>query len=298
MSTAGPIPLNVPFLLVALFVQYPLMLALPLLAGWWIHRRYRQSWRIFGIGALTFILSQVLHIPFNTLTGLGRGLPLPVTALLLGLSAGVFEEGTRWLVLRFVLRRARGWHAALQFGAGHEAAESIILGFLALLTLVNMLVLRTANLAAMGLSGAMAEQTRAAVVAYWGSAWYMPVLSGFERAATLVAQIALAVLVMRSLTHHQPLYLLAAIAAHATLDFSAVWVSSTFGVLASEAALLVLAALCLALVIWLREPGPEAVSVEDHSVLAVSSPPSAASLAPRTLTAEELARRADASRYE
>ncbi|MFO7537372.1 MAG: YhfC family glutamic-type intramembrane protease, partial [Chloroflexota bacterium] len=100
---------------VMLLFQFPLMILFPLLLGGWIKRRYGISWTVFGVGALTFILSQVGHIPFNWATGLltggwGIGLwPLPLLALAAGLSAGLFEEVARWLVLRYWLKQARGW---------------------------------------------------------------------------------------------------------------------------------------------------------------------------------------------
>ncbi len=91
--------LNVPYVLAAALVQYPLMILLPLFLGWWIRRRYRVGWGIFLAGAGTFIFSQVVHLPLNWALGLvggGRGValwPLVPLALAAGLSAGVCEEG-------------------------------------------------------------------------------------------------------------------------------------------------------------------------------------------------------------
>ncbi len=296
------IPLDVPFVLSALLIQYPLMLAFPILVGWWIHRRYGQGWGIFGAGALTFIASQLGHLPFNWAIGLiggGRGValwPLPAIAVVAGLSAGLFEEGTRWIVLTFFLKRARGWRAALQFGAGHEAAESIIFGLLALASFVSMLLLRSPGPAALGLSGSAADQARAAAAAYWSTPWYTTALAGLERVASVAAQIAFAVLVMRAITRRQPLCLLAAIAAHALLDAWAVWGGSQYGTFAVEGGLLAFALFLFGLIIWLRDdPGPAPAAPDEHGP---EPPPTAASLTPRSLSDEELARRADNSHYE
>lgn len=303
-QTAGnaPVPLNVPFLLAALLIQYPLMLAFPVLVGWWIRRRYGPGWGIFGAGALTFIASQLAHLPFNWAIGLiggGRGValwPLPALALAAGLSAGLFEEGARWIVLTFFLKRARGWRAALQFGAGHEAAESIIFGLLALASLVSMLILRSTGPAALGLSGATADQARAAAAAYWSTPWYMTVVAGMERVASVAAQIAFAVLVMRAVTRRQPLYLLAAIGAHALVDAWAVWAGSRFGTFAVEGGVFVVAVLLAGLIFWLREePIPAPATVDDPGATTL---PTAESFVPRELSAEELARRANESQYE
>jgi len=298
----GVPPLNVPFLVAAGLVQYPLMLIFPLLLGLWIRRRYGVSWGIFGAGALTFIASQVVHLPLNWALGLlggGRGValwPLAAMALVAGLSAGVCEEVARWVVLRAFLKRARGWREALQFGAGHGGAEAIIFGVLALLSFVSMLAARTVDLATFGLSDAMAEQARTAVAAYWATPWYMSAVAGLERVFAITFHIAMAVLVMRAVVRNRIGYLLAAIGAHAALDFIAVWGAQRLGVIWVEvsAGVIALAALWL-IVIRLRDTPPPA---EAELLPAAGPAPAAADLAPRTLSAEELARRADASRYE
>ncbi|PKO21449.1 MAG: hypothetical protein CVU38_14655, partial [Chloroflexi bacterium HGW-Chloroflexi-1] len=293
-------PLNVPFLIAAVLVQYPLMLIFPVLLGWWIRRRYGVSWGIFGAGALTFVASQVAHLPLNWALGLlggGRGVALwslTLMALVAGLSAGVCEEGARWIILRFFLKRARGWREALQFGAGHGAVEAIIFGALALLSLVSMLAARTLDLAAFGLPGAPAEQARAAVAAYWATPWYMSAMAGLERVFAITFHIAMAVLVMRAVVRNRIGYLLAAIAAHAALDFVAVWGAQRLGVIWVEVSVAVIALAALWLIIKLKETP----SAEAEPLPAAGPAPTAADLAPRTLSAEELARRADASRYE
>jgi hypothetical protein len=112
---AGAAQPNWPFVATALLLQLPLMLLLPIVAGWWIRRRYAVSWVIFGMGALTFIASQVVHLPVNWALGLlggGRGValwPLVWAALVAGLTAALSEEGARYLVLHFWLSgRAAG----------------------------------------------------------------------------------------------------------------------------------------------------------------------------------------------
>ena len=295
----GPPPLNVPFLIVAFLVQYPLMLLFPLLLGWWLRRRYGVGWGLFGAGALTFIASQVVHLPLNWALGLlggGRGValwPLLPLALVAGLSAGICEEGARWIVLRFFLKKARGWREALQFGAGQGGSEAIIFGLLALLTLIQMIVLRSLDLATLGITGDTADQVRAALAQFWGSPWYMPVLAGLERVFAITMQIALAVLVMRAFTRRNIGYLAVAIAAHAAMDFWGIWAGPTLGAIWTEVGLGVIALAALGLIVRLREapPPPEPAPA---SVPALT----AADLAPRELSPEELARRADESRYE
>jgi uncharacterized membrane protein YhfC len=295
-------PLNVPFLLTALLIQYPLMIVFPILLGWWLRRRYGVRWGLFGAGVLTFIASQVVHLPLNWALGLlggGRGValwPLVPMALVAGLSAGICEEGARWLTLRFFLKRTRGWRAALQFGAGHGGIEAILLGLLAMLTLIQMIILQSLDPSAVNLPGATADQVRAALAAYWGNPWYMPAVAGLERICALVLQVTMAVLVMRSFTRCNIGYLLAAIGVHTVLDFWAVWAGRTIGVLWTEAGVVVLTLAAFGLILRLKEApsAPESAPTVTHPVPA----PTSATLTPRVLSSEELARRADESRYE
>jgi uncharacterized membrane protein YhfC len=233
----------------AIGIQYPLMILLPLALGWWVWRRYGIGWRVFAIGAVTFVLSQVVHLPLNYALGLlggGRGValwPLPWVALMAGLTSGVCEEGARWLVLRYWLRDTRGWAGALQFGAGHGGVEAIITGLLAALGMVSAL--------AMSLSG----QSIPELAAYWQIPWYEFILAGLERAFALGAHIGMAMLVMRAVMTRRVVWLLAAIAAHCAMNFWAVWGMAQVGVVGVEAGLALIALAALALVVVWRRKG-------------------------------------------
>jgi uncharacterized membrane protein YhfC len=197
------------FLLSSVLIQYPLMILFPLALGWWIRRRYRVGWGIFWAGAATFILSQIVHLPLNWALGLlsgGRGValwPLAAMALVAGLSAALCEEGARWFVLTFFLKQCRRWDQGLQYGAGHGGVEAIIFGVLALMSFVSMIVLRL-NPAMLNLAGAAAEQAQAQMAQYWATPWYMSILAGSERVCAITLQIAMALLVVRSVARRQP----------------------------------------------------------------------------------------------
>lgn len=290
-----------PFILTTILIQLPLMILFPLLLGGWIRRRYGMGWGLFAAGALTFVASQVVHLPLNYALGLlggGRGValwPLPLMAVVAGLSAGVCEEGARWVALRFFLKRARGWRSALQFGAGHGGGEAIIFGLIVLANFVTMLVLRAQGGAALSVPPAMAEQARAAEAAYWATPWYMPIVAGGERLFAIAVQIALAQLVMRSFTRRNLAYLGAAVGFHTVVDAWAVWAMSTWGIAAAEGGVAVLAGAALWLIWRLR--GDEMFAAS-HPM--ADRPPvlTAADLAPAALSPEELARRAERSQYE
>ncbi|HIQ00839.1 MAG TPA: YhfC family intramembrane metalloprotease, partial [Anaerolineales bacterium] len=102
-------------LYVTLGLEILIMLALPVTLWLLVRRRPGVTWGLIGAGVLTFIASQVVHLPLNWALGLlggGRGValwPAGWIALVAGLSAGVCEELARYLVLRFWRREARSW---------------------------------------------------------------------------------------------------------------------------------------------------------------------------------------------
>jgi uncharacterized membrane protein YhfC len=254
--------MNIPFIVSALVIQFPLMLVLPILLGWWLKRRFGLGWGVFAMGMITFVASQVIHIPLNL--GLEQlagdpgmdAWPLLLTALVAGLSAGLCENLTRWVLLRFVFKHLRGWRQALQFGAGHGAIESIFFGVLALVTLIRMILLQTGGLDHLQLGAEELAQAEAALQAYWSYPWYVPLLAGLERVLTITFHIAMAVLVMRSVTRNQVGYLLAAIVAHTGLDSWAVWGMQKVGLVGVEAGLVLFAAFGLWLIFRFQErPG-------------------------------------------
>ncbi len=219
-----------------------LLIAMPLALGAFLVRRFRTGWKLFVIGAVTFVASQVLHIPFNVYvldplmvqlgfgTSSGPGLALAGAAILLGLSAGVFEEGARWLAYRFWIRQARTWPEGVVFGSGHGGGEAVITGLIALLTLFQLTALRGQDLAAI----VPAEQLAAAqaqVEAYWALPGWVFFLSAVERASALAVQITLSVIVLQAfLRPRGRLWLMAAIGWHALVDAVAVFAGVTTGV--------------------------------------------------------------------
>lgn len=219
-----------------------LMIAMPLALGVYLIRRYRTGWGLFLVGAVTFIGSQIFHIPFNTyllnpfLASLGfgsetgPGLTLALASALLGLSAGVFEEGARWLAYRFWIRKARTWPQGVVFGSGHGGAEALIAGLLALATLIQLVALQGQDLAAI----VPPEQLAAAQVqveAYWTMPSWAFFLGTVERASALAIQITLAVVVLQAFVRPRGwLWFLAAVGWHALVDAVAVFSGIATGV--------------------------------------------------------------------
>jgi len=213
-------------LAVAFVIEIIFVFGFPIALGVYLHWRLGTPWVLYLAGAATFIASQVVHIPLNL--GIGQllravgFLQLPETPRLLlgaaitGLSAGVCENVARYLAYRYVLNKARTWLEALMFGAGHGGFESMFfVGLSVAITFVFMIFARGADASAIGLT---AEQ----VSAYWGQAWYNPLLGAVERLFAICLQVALAVLVLQVFVRRNVGYLFLAIGWHALADGLAV----------------------------------------------------------------------------
>ncbi len=255
-----------------------LMVALPLVVGVYLSRRWKLSWGLAAIGGATFLLSQAAHIPFNSaflnpvLARLGFGVgatagwPLALAAILLGLSAGLFEEGARYLVYRFWIRRARTYREGVTFGLGHGGAEAIAIGILALLQHAQAFALQGQDLAAV-VPADQLEAARTQLAAYWAAPAAAFFLSSFERAFALVIQISLSLLVLQAFIRPRGgLWILAAIGWHALVDAGAVYTGMlwgayqglTWGAMGAEILVGVFAAASLFIILRLRPNGETA----------------------------------------
>ena len=242
-----------------------LMLALPIGLGVYLTRRFGWGWRLWWIGAGTFVFSQVGHIPFNAgLTALFQNniLPpppdawkLPFNAVVLGLSAGLWEEIARYATYRWWVKDARTWRKGVLLGAGHGGIEAIILGLLVLLAYVNMSIAAQMDLTGLVPADqlALAQQQ---VSAYWSAPWYATLLGALERAFTLPFHIAASLLVLQAFTRKQIRWLWLAVGWHALVDAGAVYVVGMWGVYAAEVWVAVSALANLALIYRLYRPEP------------------------------------------
>jgi uncharacterized membrane protein YhfC len=129
-------------------LSFLVMLALPIALALFIQRRWQPGWVLFGIGALTFVVVQVVYSLLYQIVVSGLGLapvglinnvgPLLFLAIFSGLLAGLLAEPARYLVYRFGTPTARNWQQGLMLGAGYGGLQAI---WLALLTGFNLAVL-------------------------------------------------------------------------------------------------------------------------------------------------------------
>jgi len=247
-------------------VEMVLMCAVPVALAIWLRRRWNLPWMLVVAGAVTFIGSQVVHLPLNAgisalfqfevLPPIPDGWKFSFNAIVGGLTAGICEEVARYLVMRYWAKECRSWRQAVVFGTGHGGIESILTGLLVVVTLANMVVLRSAGPEALGLEGEQAAALAQAAKAFWETPWYIPLLAVFERLMAITLHLALSVTVMRIFTGR--LWLLgAAILWHTAVNAAAVYVQGTWGPVAAEGTLLLLTTVSVA-ILWVtyqREQG-------------------------------------------
>ncbi len=250
------------YLLFAL--NFLLMIGVPIVLGMWLARRFGLSWRLFGIGAATFVGSQILHIPFNALvlqqlgwismdTSTTRS--LIVLALFLGLSAGVFEEGARYLAFRFWAKDARSWRTGLMVGTGHGGIEAILVGALGAVNVVVLGLMQNGWL----LDSIPAEQLPLLdeqITAVFSTPLPMIMLGALERIFAICAHLAMSLLVMQVFVCGQKRWLLYSILWHTALNFTAVYAVTTWGAVATEGLIGIFALLSVGIIFWLRAPEP------------------------------------------
>lgn len=223
------------------------MILLPLVLWLVLARRNPVGLRLIGVGVLTFLGSQVFHLPFNAwvlarlISALGfdaapQVLGMIVIALLFGLSAGVFEECARYLVYRFWLKDVRTWSAAVAFGAGHGGIEAILLGGLAMLTLFHLSSLRGVDLATV-VPPEQLDLVRQQVQAYWAASWSEALLPALERALALALHISFAIMVLVARVRRNAGWLALAVVWHAGANAVGLLALEWWGPYAAEGAI-------------------------------------------------------------
>ena len=283
-------------------LNFILMIALPILLGFFLSRKLGITWSLFGVGALTFIASQVVHLPLNfgltalfankILTEPPADWKLPFNSVVLGLTAGLCEEIARYLVYRYWIKSVRTWRAALMFGAGHGGIEAIILGLLVGIAFPQLVVLRNIDLGFIPLE----QRTLVAqqITAYWSAPWYATLLGSVERAFTLCFHLSAAVLVLQAFRRKNLFWLGAAILWHAAADASVVFVVGTWGVYWAEAAVGVFGVASLA-IIWALQPSGAETRPESESTTPM--PETAPARVPVPNPEADLLRKVDDTRF-
>lgn len=203
-------------------------LAAPFVLAGWFFRRTGVTWKLVGVGVLTFVASQVVYLPLlyglNALLRSGW-MPLsPIKWQLLfnsaavGLLAGLCIETARLVGLKALKERALSWKAGLAVGIGHSGAETVLLVGLGQALTLTMMIMLTQNPLLFGPlidpTGALTSQ----LSKYWSAPWDLPLTTIVERSAVMVTQVMLTLVVWLAVARRNLWFYWAAVAWHAILD--------------------------------------------------------------------------------
>ena len=238
------------------------MIILPFVLAFYLIRKFKLSWKLLLAGALTFIASQVLHIPvLYALTALFKNGTLPsippawtllFNAALLGLLAGIFEETARWVLYKFILKDAKTWNEGVLAGVGHGGVEAVLLGFVALASIVSMIAMRNADLSMLGIPADQIELATQQVTDFWSAPVYMAFLGLVERVFAISLHLSLSVMVLYSVAYKRPIWFWVAVFWHAVVDALAVYLMPNLGALRIEAIVGVFAVISLLILFRMR----------------------------------------------
>ncbi len=201
----------------------------PIALAFWAVRKLGSSWFVVGIGALAFVLSQVIHIPLLLglqpllqtagFTSLSPTVNLILTGLFYGLLAGICEEPMRWLAYKVIKEKGQRPNSSVVLGIGHGGVESVVLiGISVAATFFTMLSIRSTGVAIPGISLEMMQQ-------FFAMDWYMPLAGAVERLSAIGIHIGMSVVVWKSVRYRSWKWFLGAVLLHTAYDAIAVIMS-------------------------------------------------------------------------
>lgn len=260
-------------------------LVAPFLLALFLARRFGARWRFWWIGVLVFLVFQgVTRIPvmvyLQTRPWLIEATKEPAGFWLFlaaaALTAGLFEEGGRWLAFRYAVSpEERTWRTALMMGAGHGGLESFGIGVLGALGLMGYLAVMLMPPEAMGRAGEKVAEARRQFAALQG---WEPLAGAFERLGAMACHLTFSVLVLQSFRRGARWWW-CALGAHALLDFTAPgllhagseWWGAGPALLATEGLVGLYAVVGLWVIAALK-PGAEAPSIWEARPVGPSDP--------------------------
>jgi uncharacterized membrane protein YhfC len=225
------------WILIATFILAALVeIGLPVALAIVVIKKLKVHWLVVLTGVLTFIGSQVVHIPLlqipALLNKLGVSLVLPSAwpigfyALYLGLMAGLCEETARWVGYKLLKKKASSYTSAFALGVGHGGIESIALaGVPVLISLLSVLFFNPQAQLARGVPEGAVQMSIAQVAQFWTTAWHLPLAGAVERITAISAQLLMSVMVWKAVAQKSWLWYVLAVLYHALLDGVAVYLS-------------------------------------------------------------------------
>jgi uncharacterized membrane protein YhfC len=212
-----------------LVLSFAISLIAPFAIYFALRRRMTLSWRNIGVGAAIFVvfalvLEQLLHYAMRTNPETGAWLKTHAWGFAVygALAAALFEEGGRYVGLRFFVKPTGNPGTATAYGLGHGGIETLLIGALPLFASVVFALLSKLSVLDQVLAGKLPQPVLAKVHAQLSHLTFaMAAVGGFERLVAIGLQIAFSFVVWRAVEQKRPALLLAAIGFHAAADLPA-----------------------------------------------------------------------------
>ena len=131
-----------------------------------------------------------------------------VLAAFPSLTAGVFEEGARYIAYRYLIED-RDLKAGLMYGVGHGGIESVFIVGVNVLTMGVLLLVNPYSLPQLILASMLMSPA------------YLPLVGLYERLGSMTLQVGLSVMVLEYFRNRDARYLVGAVALHFLVDFVA-----------------------------------------------------------------------------
>ncbi|MDF2885184.1 MAG: YhfC family intrarane metalloprotease [Clostridiaceae bacterium] len=173
---------------------------LPTVLAIFMIKRYKASWKAFLVGAVVFVISQPLlrlqilrYLNTTVWFTLFTTNNFAAYSIILGITAGLFEEFGRYIGFKFFLKDKLQWKNGIVFGLGHGGIEALIFVGLGYITLLanRSLITAAPNLYLAG---------------------------SLERVMAVICHIAMTLLVLYAVKYSRKIYLFYAILFHSLID--------------------------------------------------------------------------------
>jgi len=216
-------------LFLTLFASGLLEIFIPIILAFWVGSKLGAKWSVFFIGAAMWITAFVVRLPindfatawvYNNFYTVARATYIYLSIAIPSLTAGIFEEGARWLAFRFAIKDHK-MENGIMYGAGHGGIESMLLVGLSVLATAIVTYFYPGTLTTVQLNAI-------AVTPEW-----MVLVGVWERLAAISFHLGMSVLILQSFRQKQTYLVGVAVASHFFLNFTAVY-AGQWGVIASE----------------------------------------------------------------
>lgn len=220
----------------------------------------------FFVGCVTYVffamfLEALFHGLILELTGTGFSDQKVLYAIFAGLTAAIFEEMGRYVVMRYWIKDKLNRGNAIMYGVGHGGVEALAVVGISYAS--NYLISKMINSGQLEETlAAMEEAMRTETIQSLSSLWTSPAadfyIAGIERIPMLILQVALSFLMFRAVQRNDPKLITMAMLIHFLVESITIILSLYIPIFVLEG-MLTVAVLAVAAVIfkmyWKEEGG-------------------------------------------